>query len=241
MEADVSRETVALARLAERYGLTERQLGQFRGVLHGLVEDELAPTTVRDPVHAVDVHFADSLVALELDVVHSARTLADVGAGAGFPGLAVAVALPASEVVLLESQVRKCAFIERVREVAEVENARVVRSRVEEWQEGLGSSDVVTARALAAQPVVLEYAAPLLRLGGALIDWRGRRDAGEEAAAALAAEELGLHLTDIRHVEPYEGARDHHLHVYEKVRETPARYPRRAGIARKRPLGGASR
>lgn len=206
-----------------------------------LAGDELAPTAVRDPAQAVDVHFADSLVALEVDAVHSARVLADMGAGAGFPGLALAVALPASEVVLLESQVRKCAFIGRVREVAEVENARVVRARAEEWQEGLGSSDVVTARALAAQPVVLEYAAPLLRLGGVLIDWRGRRDTGEEAAAALAAEELGLHLAEIRHVEPYRGARDHHLHVYEKVRETPARYPRRAGIARKRPLGRASR
>lgn len=201
----------------------------------------MAPTTVRDPAQAVDVHLADSLVALELDVVRASRMLTDIGAGAGFPGLALAVALPGSKIVLLESQARKCAFIERVLEAAQVENARVVCTRSEEWQEGLGGSDVVTARALAAQPVVLEYAAPLLRLGGALIDWRGQRDAAEEAAAALAADELGLALAEIRHVEPYEGARNHHLHVYEKVRETPARYPRRAGMARKRPLGDTSR
>jgi 16S rRNA (guanine527-N7)-methyltransferase len=201
----------------------------------------LAPTTVRDPGQAVDVHIADSLAALDLGVIPAAHKLVDIGAGAGFPGLALAVALPACEVVLVESQARRCAFIERVREAAWVENARVVCARAEEWQEGIGRSDVVTARAVAAQPVVLEYAAPLLRVGGALVDWRGRRDASEEAAAAVAAEELGLHLAEIRHMEPYAGARNHHLHVYEKVRETPARYPRRAGIARKRPLGGASR
>jgi len=227
--------------LAERYGLTERQLDQLTRILDGLAADELAPTTVRNPEQAVDVHLADSLVALELEVVSSARRLVDVGAGAGFPGLALALALPASEVVLVESQVRKCRFIERLLAAAEVENARVVCARAEAWPEGLGRSDVVTARALAAQPVVLEYAAPLLRADGTLLDWRGRRDAEEEAAAALAAEELGLHLTEIRHVEPYAGALDHHLHLYKKVRETPVRYPRRPGMARKRPLGGVSR
>jgi 16S rRNA (guanine527-N7)-methyltransferase len=241
VEANVSRENIGLTLLAERYGLMEGQRSQLAAILGGLADDELAPTTVRDPNRALDVHLADSLVALELAVVREAGTLVDVGAGAGFPGLALAVALRGSEVVLVESRARKCTFIERVCAAAEVENARVVCARVEEWREGMGCGDVVTVRALAAQPVVLEYAAPLLRLGGALVDWRGRRDAGEEAAAALAAEELGLRLAEIRHVEPYTGARNHHLHVYEKVRETPARYPRRAGIARKRPLGDTSR
>jgi 16S rRNA (guanine527-N7)-methyltransferase len=241
LEASVSREIIARSRLPERYGLSERQLDQFTRILEGLATDEMAPTTVREPQQAVDVHLADSLAALELESVSAARKLVDVGAGAGFPGLALAVALPTSEVVLVESQARKCGFIERVLAAAEVENARAICTRAEEWREGLGSSDVVLARALAPQSVVLEYAAPLLRLGGALIDWRGARDEESEARAGLAAHELGLQLAEIRHVEPYDGARDHHLHVYKKMRETPARYPRRPGIARKRPLGGASR
>jgi 16S rRNA (guanine527-N7)-methyltransferase len=233
----------ALAALALRYELNEHQRGQLAEIIEGLAADELAPTTVREPARAVDVHLADSLVALELKVVGAARVLTDMGAGAGFPGLALAVALPDSQVALVESQARKCGFVERIRGAAGVENAQVLHARVEEWREGVGASDVVTARALAPQPVVLEYAAPLLRLGGALVDWRGRRDAEdeEESAAALAAQELGLRLAEIRHVEPYAGARNHHLHVYEKVRETPARYPRRPGVARKRPLGGVSR
>lgn len=241
----------ALTALVERYELSGHQEGQFATVLGELAGDELAPTTVREPARALDIHLADSLVALELDVVSedanvrasaaesagSPRVLTDIGSGAGFPGLALAIALPKSDVVLLESQTRKCAFVQRVCEIAEVKNARVVCARAEEWLEGAGRSDVVMARALAPQPVVLEYAAPLLHLGGVLVDWRGRRAAQEESAALTAAEDLGLRLVEIRHVEPYLDARNHHLHVYEKVHETPARYPRRVGVARKRPLG----
>ncbi len=68
------------------------------------------------------------------------------------------------------------------------------------------------------------------------MDWRGRRDPEEERSAAAAAELLGLRLESIQRVQPYEGVRDHHLHVYLKVEKTPERFPRRAGMARKKPL-----
>jgi 16S rRNA (guanine527-N7)-methyltransferase len=115
-----------------------------------------------------------------------------------------------------------------------------VCARAEQWSAGLVANDVVTARAVAAQPVVLEYAAPLLRLGGVLVDWRGRRSSAEEAAARTAAAELGLELREIRRVTPFARAAHRHLHVFEKVAQTPPRFPRRAGIARKRPLGAAA-
>jgi 16S rRNA (guanine527-N7)-methyltransferase len=238
----VSRETEHLPALGERYGLTGQQMAQLSQILTELASDPYAPTTARDWDTALQVHLADALVALKLPGIHSARTIADLGAGAGFPGLALAVALPRCEVAAVESQARKCAFIERVAAAANVQNARVVCVRAEEWPEGIGTNDIVTARALAAQPVVLEYAAPLLRAGGTLVDWRGRRNETEEREAAAAAGELGLRRVEIRWVEPYAGAREHHLHVYEKVSDTPSRYPRRPGMASKRPLGrtGAS-
>ena len=93
--------------------------------------------------------------------------------------------------------------------------------RAEEWAAGAGLNDLVSARALAAQPVVLEYAAPLLRLGGVLVDWRGRRDSDEELAAGRAAAQLGLELVELRPVEPYAGALHHHLHVFAKRAPTP--------------------
>ncbi len=225
-----------LSGLAARHGLSTGQVDQLGTILRALASNEFAPTTVRDPVHALDVHLADSLVALELEVVREAGRIVDIGAGAGFPGLPLAVALPGAELRLVESQARKCDFIEDVVASSEITNAEVVCVRVEQWPKGVGSNDLVVARAVAAQPVVLEYAAPLLRLGGTLVDWRGRRDPEEERLAAAAAELLGLRLESIQRVEPYEGVRDHHLHVYLKAQETPERFPRRAGMARKKPL-----
>jgi 16S rRNA (guanine527-N7)-methyltransferase len=84
--------------------------------------------------------------------------------------------------------------------------------------------------------VLAEYAAPLLREGGVLVAWKGARDPGEEAAAATAADRLGLAQRAVLPVRPFEGARHRHLHVLAKVAPTPAGFPRRPGMARKRPL-----
>jgi 16S rRNA (guanine527-N7)-methyltransferase len=223
--------------LLARFGLDEQQAERLAAVLSELERDEHAPTAVRDAEEAAKVHVADALVALDVDALRASPTVADLGAGAGFPGLAIAVALSDATVRLVESQRRKCEFIRSLAAAAGIANVSVVCARAEEWEEGIGANDAVLARALAPQPVVLEYAAPLLRLGGTLIDWRGRRNGGEERAAAGAAQTLGLRLAEVRHVEPFAGATDRHLHVFVKERETPDRFPRRAGIARKRPLG----
>ncbi len=222
--------------LVERYGLSGDQRTQLEAILLAVAADERSPTTVRDPRYAADVHIADSLVALEVTALTSAQAIADLGAGAGFPGLVLAVALPDVEFWLIESQARKCRFMEGLLARVEVSNACVVCVRAEEWKEGLGANDVVLARALAAPAVVVEYASPLLRVGGSLVDWRGRREPEAERLGVDAAQRLGMDLDEIRHVEPYVGARDHHLHIYLKGRETPSGFPRRAGIARKRPL-----
>jgi 16S rRNA (guanine527-N7)-methyltransferase len=232
--------TAALAPTIQRYALTSTQAEQIGTLVGRLHEDEHAPTAIREIPAIVDQHIADSLVALELDAVRNARTITDVGAGAGLPGLALAAGNPTSRVALLEAHQRKCDYMTDVIAAMGLPNATSVCSRAEDWQEGRGGSDVVLARAIAPQAVVLEYAAPLLRLGGVLVDWRGRRLEDEEASAIRAATELGLARLEVRHVVPYAGARDHHLHVYVKDAETPERFPRRAGMARKRPLGAAS-
>ena len=217
--------------------LSARQLEQLELVLRALHADEYAPTAVREPERAANIHVNDSLTALELEPVRRAQRIADLGSGAGFPGIALAVALPNAEIILIESQRRRCEFLRRVSALAGIENARVICTRAEEWREGLKANDAVVARALGPVPVVLEYAAPLLRVGGSVVDWRGALGRRQEEAAARAAAELGLRRVEVRRVEPFAGAREHHLHVYVKLRETPARFPRRTGIARKRPLG----
>jgi 16S rRNA (guanine527-N7)-methyltransferase len=218
-------------------GLNAHQQRQLRVVLALLESDEHAPTTVRDQERAMQTHVADSLAALELERVRGAHRIADLGSGAGFPGLALAVALPLAQVSLVESQSRRCDFLRRLSAGAEIENVSVICARAEEWGDGLGRQDLVVARALAPQAVVLEYAAPLLREGGALVDWRGKRDRLADVAADRAAVVLGLSRAEVRRVIPFEGATDHHLHVFVKTAPTPPRFPRRVGVARKRPLG----
>ncbi len=227
----------ALATLATRFGLDADAETKLATLLAALTDDPLAPTAVRDPLRALDDHLADSLVALESDDVRLARTIADLGAGAGLPGLPLAISLPGASVSLLESNGRKCEFISKVVAACRLRNATVVNVRAEAWPAGLASFDLVTARAVAPLAVVAEYAAPLLRVGGTLLVWRGRRDQAEEESARLAADALGLELGEARRVRPYPGATNRHLQPLIKVAATPARFPRRPGVARKRPLG----
>jgi 16S rRNA (guanine527-N7)-methyltransferase len=226
-----------VASLVARWDLESPASDRLAALLGVIEGDGTAPTSVREPREAADAHLADSLVALELEVMRAATRIADLGSGAGFPGLALAVALPEARTTLVESAARKCAFLERAIAAAGVPNAEVVHARVEEWSAGAEAHDLVTVRALAALPVVVEYAAPLLAMGGALVAWRGRRDRDAEVAAARAAAEVGLEPGEVRRVEPYPAARDRHLHVFRKTAPTPPRFPRRPGIARKRPLG----
>jgi 16S rRNA (guanine527-N7)-methyltransferase len=88
---------------------------------------------------------------------------------------------------------------------------------------------------------LVEYAAPLLRLGGLLVAWKGRRNADEESEGAAAAKILGMKQLAVDWVGPFAGSRNRHLYTYEKEVATPPGYPRRPGVARKRPLGRAGR
>jgi 16S rRNA (guanine527-N7)-methyltransferase len=226
-----------LAQLAARYELGEDATRRLRTLLDLLLEDPQAPTAIRDRDRALDDHLADSLVALELAPVRAAERIADLGSGAGLPGLPLAIARPDAHVTLLEAASRKTAFIRRAAEACGLTNVSVVTARAEEHALVHPNYDLVTVRAVAALAVVAEYAAPLLRVGGTLVAWRGHREPDAEVDAEAAAEVLGLQVHDVVRVSPYAQARERHLHLMSKVTETPARFPRRPGMALKRPLG----
>jgi 16S rRNA (guanine527-N7)-methyltransferase len=196
--------------------------------------DPSAPTSVHDRREVENVHIADSLAGLEVPAVGEAARMVDLGSGAGLPGLVLAIARPEAEVVLVESVGKKCAWLERTVSALGLENVRVVYARAEDLAEA--PFDVVTARALAPLSVLCEYAAPLLRQGGSLVAWKGAVDAREDADGLYAASVLGLEREEVRAVEPYPGSQRRTLHVFRKVSPTPAGYPRRPGMAAKRPL-----
>jgi 16S rRNA (guanine527-N7)-methyltransferase len=186
---------------------------------------------------------ADSLSGIEVAGLARARRIADVGAGAGFPGLVLAIALPHARVDLIESAGRKTALIDRLAQAAKIDNARSVTARAEDFARvpralggGREAYDAVTARAVAALAVLVEYAAPLLEPDGVLVAWKGELDPSELEAGRAAAAQLGMGCEEVRPVTPFAGARNRHLVVFRKVAATPERFPRRAGMAAKRPL-----
>jgi 16S rRNA (guanine527-N7)-methyltransferase len=210
--------------------------------LEALVEllmEEEAPVSPRSAERARQVHVADSLSGLEFDQLTSAERVADIGSGAGLPGLVLAAALPAARVDLIESVSRKCAFLRRAIDRLGLDNVEVVCSRTEDWaaDRGREAYDAVTARAIGRLPTVAELASPLLRDGGHLLSWRGRRDPDEESRLARAAARLALEPVEVRAVTPYPGSRDRHIHLVRKNGPTPDDLPRRPGMAAKRPFG----
>ena len=232
----VDRSATRLGQLATRYDLPEQAPAALARLLALIAADPGAPTAIRDPVAAADAHVADALVGLDLELVRCARRIADLGSGAGFPGLVLAAALPHAQVALVEANRRKCAFLERAVAEMQLANVTVIPERAESWAHGRVGHDLVTARALAPLAVLVEYAAPLLAAGGALVAWKGRRDPAAEADGAAAASATGLGPAEVVAVGPWDGAEHLHLHLYLKVAETPHRFPRRPGIASKRPL-----
>lgn len=230
----------ALDELAARHRLPAGATGRLARLLELVEQRRDAKTTVREPTEAVRVHLADSLSCLELPGVRTCRTVVDIGSGAGFPGLPLAIALPEARVDLVEATARKAEFIRAAIGELGLERARAIPERAESWaaEEGAGAYDLAGSRAVGTLATVAEYAAPLLAPGGLLVVWKGRRDPDEEMRGAVAAGALGLEPVEVRAVGAHSGSRHRHLHLYRKVAPTPAGYPRRPGMARKRPLGG---
>jgi 16S rRNA (guanine527-N7)-methyltransferase len=215
----------------------------MKPVLAVLAADPTAPSAVTDVDAAWQVHVLDSLTALRVEGLREAGRIADVGSGAGFPGLPIAAALPDASVDLIESIGRKCEFIRRGIEAAGLANARVVQARAEVWAErpapggGRGAYQAVTARAVARLATLAELASPLLVDGGLLVGWKGRRRPDEEAELGRAKDRLAMEPVEILRVEPHPGASHRHLHVLRKRGPTPEGLPRRPGMAKKRPFG----
>ncbi len=219
--------------------LDEARRATITLVLELLEVERASVSSVTDPGRAWRVHVADSLTGLEFPELGKAESIADVGSGAGFPGLVLAVALPDARVDLIESVGRKCDFMRHAIETAGIGNARVVNARSEDLAGGEGREAyaAATARAVGRLSTLAELASPLLEDGGVFVAWKGKRDPEEEAQLDRAAPQLAMRPEEIRHVGPYAGSEHRHLHLLRKSGPTPADLPRRPGMAKKRPRG----
>lgn len=195
-------------------------------------------TSIREPAEAWNKHILDSLQALDLEVFEEAQTAVDVGAGAGFPGLPLAIALPGVRFSFIEATRKKCAFIESMSQYFGL-NANVINGRAEDVghdKQYRQRFDVATARAVGSLMEVAEYCLPLVKVNGHVVLWRGKDAEAEARAAEIPLDLLGGSLVDIRPYELPGHELQYHLVVLNKLFETPMTYPRRVGIPKAKPL-----
>jgi 16S rRNA (guanine527-N7)-methyltransferase len=236
----------ALERIAAVHGLDPGQaeaLARYADLILGWGKGNV--TGLTDPATVVDKLIGDSLALLDVQELRDSEGAVwlDLGAGAGVPGIPLAVARPDARVTLLDAAAKRCAFLEEAVLVAGLhERAEVVCARSERHASagapGREAYAVVLARAVSELAVLVELAAPLLRPRGLLLASKtGRALEKEGAAADVAASRCGL-VPEAPVVLPASPLDDAVCAVYRKVAPTPDWLPRREGMAAKRPLGG---
>ena len=223
--------------------LTDAQLAQFSRYRAGLAEwnQRVNLTSANALAEAVRVLFLDSLslVPVIRREQPSPARLVDIGAGGGFPGVVLKIAMPDTAVVLVEATGKKAAFLSWVVGDLGLEGVEVVAARAEDAarSSGLrGAFDVVTARALGPLPVVLELTLPFCRMGGVVVAPRGISAGADADAARGAARLLGGRVRDVETPDALDERNSTRIVVVDKVAPTPDKYPRRAGMPRKNPL-----
>ncbi len=219
----------------------EQQVQQFLRYRQELSEwnGRFNLTAITDPTDILFKHFLDSVSLLLAFDRQQARVL-DIGAGAGFPGFPLKIMRPQWQVVLLEATGKKVTFLRHVIETLELHNVEAVQGRAEELahqQTYRASFDLVTARAVASLPVLLEYAAPYCRVGGRIVLPKKGDIIEELAQGKLAARQLGAILKADETV-TLPGLEDgRRLLVWEQVKKCPEVFPRSVSVITKKPLG----
>jgi len=223
--------------------LSDGQLQAFSLYAHELQDWNLRVnlTAVTDPLEITVKHFLDSLSCLLALKPRAGDKLIDVGSGAGFPGIPLKIACPQIRLNLVESIGKKAEFCRHIVQLLGLEGVQVIQARAEQLgrdPEYRGRHDWAVARAVARLPVLLEYLLPLLRVGGVAIAQKGESGPSEAIQAQTALGILGGELQRVVPVELPGASETRYLIVVNKINETPAKYPRRPGIAAKRPIKG---
>ena len=196
-------------------------------------------TRIVEPEAIARLHLLDALAAVRWLDAWAPRRALDIGSGGGIPGIILALARPEVAWTLLDSVGKKAEAMRGFVDGLGLARVAVVAARAEELgrrTEHRESYDLVTARALAALPVLLEYALPLARVGGHVLAWKGSMPANELEAGRAVARSLGGSEPTL---EPsgFDALGDHRFLIVTKERSTPAAYPRRSGVPARRPLG----
>ncbi|MFA7077529.1 MAG: 16S rRNA (guanine(527)-N(7))-methyltransferase RsmG [Syntrophomonas sp.] len=190
-------------------------------------------TTLED----LEQHIQDSVQVLEW-VSLAGQAAIDIGSGAGFPGLVLAMFQPDCRMTLVESDLKKSTFLQNVKKELGLDNVRIIRTRVELLGQDIehrAGYDLCTCRAVAAMRVILEYGLPLVKPGGRVLLWKGSSYQQEIAEAQTALQVLGGKIDGVYQYNLMHD-KDRTIVAVRKVHPTPAQFPRKVGAPTKKPL-----
>ena len=220
---------------------SDRQAGQFEGYMRGVLEwnEKVNLTRITEPEEFVVKHFLDSLVCCNRREFRQAESIIDVGTGAGFPGVPLAILAPEKKFVLMDSLAKRLKIIDELCDKAGISNVETVHARAEEFarnKKHREKYDLCVSRAVANMAVLSEYCLPFIKVGGGFMAYKGPEAAAEAAEAEKAIKLLGGSLQEIFDASLEKYSISHKIVLIKKVKNTVSKYPRKAGTPTKEPL-----
>ena len=241
--ADARTTENSIKEFREKFGeqAAEKLLAYMDRILE--INEHINLTAVRDRDEAVQKHLVDSLVCVDLPEYMEAKSVLDMGTGGGFPGVPLAIVSEGKDFTLVDSLLKRLKIIDGLAEELEISNVKTVHARAEDIGQSAKDRenyDVVVSRAVASLDVLAEWCLPLVKVGGYMIAYKGENVSRETSEAGKAIELLGGKIERIDRVDEARGTSEeisgHALVVIKKIKNTPKKYPRKAGEARKAPI-----
>ena len=220
---------------------TDKMLNQFSVYMEGVLEwnEKINLTAITDRDEFIEKHFIDSVLAADSPEVRAAESIIDVGTGAGFPGIPLAIIFPEKSFVLMDSLNKRLKVIDDLCARAGITNVTTVHGRAEELARNKQHREkysLCVSRAVANMSTLSEYCLPFIKLSGYFLAYKGPDCEAELKEAENAVRTLGGKITDIRETDISDYNLSHKIIYVKKVKETPAKFPRKAGIPSKEPL-----
>ena len=227
----------------EDFGIeaSDKMLADFQKYKEILVEwnQKMNLTGIEDEKEVFIKHFLDSVSAVTKGYIKNGMSLIDVGTGAGFPGMPLRICLPELKVTLLDSLNKRINFLQEVANQLDIDDIEFIHGRAEDFgksEEYREKFDVATARAVAGLPILMEFCVPFVKVGGYFICLKGPNANLELEESKAAMDTLGIEFIEKIDIKLPDLELNHNILVFKKVKNTPSKYPRKAGKVTKNPI-----